>query len=248
MVCDDPRVVGATANGDDASLVGISRRCGSGDARLHRAQREVFHRFLPRRRREAAKCRVRILSGQKKQVLVNLVYCDDSRDGGDLAVIGAVAFHENMFHTVEKYLAVIRQHLVPSNFRQEPFEFKSSALFNGRPPFDGLGRDIALEIFRAATVVLRRIDITPIFYGAVNLRELKLGPFATAEPLDVAFRGCLDGLQKWVAEKSDTTGELTLLVCDDTTNQNLKKQLRQSLHYSSPFAGEGRHGVSVRHD
>jgi hypothetical protein len=158
---------------------------------------------------------------------VNLAYCDDSKDGGDLAVMGSVVLSEDAFHMVEKYLSVVRDHLVPEVCRRDPFEFKASALFNGQPPFEGIGRDVALDIFRAATVVVGNITLTPIFYGAVNIRDLKKGPFATAEPLDVAFRGCLEGFQKWVAEKSDT-GEMLMVVCDDSSHQNLKKQLRQS--------------------
>ena len=96
------------------------------------------------------------------------MYCDDSKEGGDLAVVGAVVLGEDMFHSLERYLMAIREHLVPPRLQSE--EFKASAMFHGRPPFEGMRREAALEIFRVAAKALGNINLSPIFYGAVDIR------------------------------------------------------------------------------
>lgn len=177
----------------------------------------------------------------RKGAFVNLVYLDDSCDDVGFQLIGAVIVPEDMFPMIEKALAWMNEHLVPSDLQQK-FEFHASAMFHGKAPFEKLGRDKALEILGNCVALIEHLakKHTPIsvVYGAVDTRKLRAGKYATAQPIDIAFRSCLDGLVQWFDEKAvvarlnikdlGTLGELGILICDNTQNQHVKDNLQKS--------------------
>jgi len=173
-----------------------------------------------------------------KRLFVHLVYVDDSIDGGDHAVMGAVILGERDFPKVERFLAYTVEDVVPEGL-QESFEFHASALFHGKKPFENIEHDRAVEIIRRAASIVQEGDF-PVIYGAVNLRELKKSPYATSQALDIAFRSSLDGIREWFIRTSPAD-ELGLLVCDDTTNLLLKRQLKESYReYRGQVVGDYR--------
>ena len=74
-------------------------------------------------------------------------------------------------------------------------------------------------------------------YGAVNVRELQRKFYASADPIDTAFRICLKGITVMEGEQSTSRGtEFALLIVDDSNRDNknrlnrtyreLRKQIR----------------------
>lgn len=76
----------------------------------------------------------------------------------------------------------------------------------------------------------------PYIYGAVNRKKLAKCLAGTARPLDFAFRLCARGVEEWArAQHPQRPGGMQLdykdqylFIADDTTDQDLKNQLRTS--------------------
>ena len=117
---------------------------------------------------------------------------------------------DKKFMRIEEYLAVTIEKLVPAELRVD-FEFHASDLFHGNPPFAKLQRDDALEIFRRCTTI---VVGAPLFvvYAAVDLKALKQSYYASADPKDIAFRHCIEGVERWFKEQSDE--EMGIVICD----------------------------------
>jgi hypothetical protein len=110
---------------------------------------------------------------------------------------------ESAFVDFENYLVMTIEKLVPEELRST-FEFHASALFNGKPPFDKLGHDTAVEILRRCATMVDAGPV-PIVYGAVDLRALRRGHFSTAQPLDVALADiCSYIILRHLQGKADT--------------------------------------------
>lgn len=141
-------------------------------------------------------------------VFVHLVYVDDSAD--KFQVIGAVIIPDKHFMQVEEYLAVTIDKFVPEDSR-DTFEFHASAMFNGNSPFENLGHDEAVEIFRRCMTIVAGAPLA-VVYGAVNLEALRDSHYASAEPKDIAFRHCIEGVEGWFKEQAN--GEIGIVICD----------------------------------
>jgi len=161
---------------------------------------------------------------------VYLVYVDDSSDNSDYCVIGAAILRESDFSVIEGWMAHLIETYVPEELRSD-FEFHASALFNGKPPFHKIPRQTAMDLMQRVVAIMAP-DENPghyFVYGAVNLRVLRRSYFSTAQPQDVAFRICLDGLKKFFTTPGVVNhDEMALMICDDTSNQHVKKNFQQS--------------------
>ena len=101
----------------------------------------------------------------------------------------------------------------------------------------------------------------PVLYGAVDIDTLKERLYASADPLDICFRVCIQGIQSWVVEsvmervgidhdtnlndldKNVVTGklfasgflqELVMLIVDDCDNKRLKDSLHKTFRSLRP--------------
>lgn len=164
---------------------------------------------------------------------VHLVYVDDSSDNADYCVMGAAIISEADFGIMEGWLKWSVDQLVPPEAR-ETLEFHASVMFNRKPPFQDISRETALHLMeRCAEIV--GTEENRMVYGAVDLRKLRRSPYTTARPQDVAFRVCMEGLQKYFCDhcasapgQNAAKPEIGLMICDDTSNANLKKDFQQS--------------------
>ena len=168
-----------------------------------------------------------------------LIYLDDSTsEESKFQLIGSIVVPDHQFMAIEEYLAHTIEKLVPEEHR-EGFEFHASAMFHGKKPFEGLKRDTVLEIFSRCVSIIEEGSI-PIVYGAVNAHEIRSGLYATAQPIDVAFRICLQALGGWFTENfSDQIG---IFICDDSKNGGVKTNLQKS------FRAYRRRLKSEKHD
>lgn len=156
-----------------------------------------------------------------------LVYLDDSSDNKDFQIILAVIVPEQIFCGVEGYLSHLVDTLVPEQSR-EKFEFHASKMFHSQGEFSSLNRDTVLSIFsKCATIVQSERHGVEIVYGAVDMRSLRASHFATANPADIAFRLCLEGLEKRL-ESVNPKEQIGILICDDTEKQHIKKNMQQA--------------------
>ena len=160
-----------------------------------------------------------------------LVYLDDSGDE-DFQMVGAVIVPEREFLLIETYLAETIDKLVPEEIRDK-FEFHASALFNGKDVFAGIGHDAAIEIFKRCVTIVEGAPLVFI-YGAVNTKKLRGGIYATARPIDIAFRACLNGLSGWFEKHINPAltkwheQQIGMFICDDTKNGALKTDLQKA--------------------
>ena len=64
-----------------------------------------------------------------------------------------------------------------------------------------------------------------VVYGAVDKRKLAEKLYGSADPVNMCFRICVEGVEEWIAAKH--SGEMVLLVVDDCEKE-IKKTLRAS--------------------
>jgi hypothetical protein len=107
------------------------------------------------------------------------------------------------------------------------FEFHAYELFNGEGIFSGLGQEKCFEIFRRCMEEIAKLDL-PILYGAVDKDKLAKQLYRSANPLDVSFRLCIEGVQTWL--RTNAPDELGLIIADEFDpgkKRNLKQVFRQ---------------------
>jgi hypothetical protein len=195
------------------------------------------------------------------RVFVHLAYLDDAGTNAHspIAMFGAVIIPYGTFGHVENLHGAAIQQIVPADQIEEKFEeFHASALFNGDPPFDGIDEK---RRFDAISVLLTAVQIEqlPYIYAAVDRNKLKDSPMATANPMDVAFRLCLLGVEEWARSKHPQRvgsiqldfKDMCLFIVDDTTDSMLKKQLRnsyRSLRAAHPYIPPNKNRLWHAHD
>ena len=182
--------------------------------------RSIRHTVLYARESEFSLC-----EPIQKGIFVYLVYIDDSAQDGIFQVIGAVIIRDYGFRDVERIFGILTEIAVPEDLRPS-FEFHTSDLFQGNPPFDKLGKDKALALLDKFALLLGGTPAgpIPIIYGSVDIRELLAGDFATAQPVDIAFRRCIPQVEKWLKENADH--DFGILISDDTSNNKQKQNMQ----------------------
>jgi hypothetical protein len=163
---------------------------------------------------------------------VQLAYVDDCQSDRDCRfhVIGATIIADKHFVDLEGYLRWLVELSVPEELRGS-FEFHAKDLFHGSGVFEGIDKDKVIQLFGSALDAIRGLDI-PIVYGAVDAHKLRGSIHATASPADVAFRLCMPEIERWFAEKAPD--ELGIVICDDTTNQQQKRQFQAAFRAGRP--------------
>lgn len=180
---------------------------------------------------------------------VYLVYADDSKQDKDktaerFQVISAVLVDADSFVALESELGYYFYELVRSDVAEAFDEFHASDLLSGYGPFEGVPRGRALEIFQTGITTLKTLSI-PVIYGAVALNKLYATDYATANPIDIAFRGCLKLIEAWFRENRPCN--VGLVIADDgdrsvkNAMQNTFHVLRKPVMGSPPVRGELAH-------
>src|SRR3954447_15127876 len=65
-------------------------------------------------------------------------------------------------------------------------------------------------------------------YGAVDVRKLKRTLYATANPIDIAFRVCAKITEEWF--KKNAPEDLGLFISDGSTNPHVKNAMQYAFH------------------
>ena len=87
----------------------------------------------------------------------------------------------------------------------------------------------AANFFHDEYDVAKAEPAEPVIYGAVNVHSLATQDYASASPIDIAFRICAKGISAWMAQNvaSKIGNELAILIADDG-DKKVKTDLKQS--------------------
>src|ERR1022692_1850115 len=141
------------------------------------------------------------------RLFVYLAYVDDSDTKSKTKkwqVLSAVIAKDIHFDGLEIIMGTIIEDLVPSDKLEEFKEFHAAELYGGHGVFEGIEQN---KRFAAITELLNLIvnSDLPIVYGAVDLQWLADQTFSSADPADMAFHICLEGIEQWLLDDSATS-------------------------------------------
>ncbi len=141
------------------------------------------------------------------------------------AVVAGILTHDTEFHKLEDVLAFIREFEVLDEHREKFGEFHTSDLFNGREAFQGIDHIEATRILSRTAEMIATCEIT-ICYGAVDLEKLKETIWQSAQPIAIGSSICFETMESWL--KTNTNGELGLIICDNIDDRKLRDAVQQS--------------------
>ena len=164
-------------------------------------------------------------------VFVYLAYVDDSgtkQKYRNFQVLSAVLIHDRLFSNIEIMIGTAVEDLMPPDRLGEFVEFHGCELFGGYGIFEGIEEHKRHHAINRLLTLLRDYKI-PIISAAVNVPLLKTKTYASASPIDMAFRNCLKGIDDWIGTARQKQQEETcLIIADDTTDKAVKSAMQES--------------------
>jgi Protein of unknown function (DUF3800) len=163
----------------------------------------------------------------EKRIFMYLAYSDETFDKDcGFAMVGAILIEDKLFAMIETMAGAVVERLIPLDKLARFEEFHAADLYGGHGAFEGIDEKERFEAIEILLEVVKGSEMTFV-YSAVDTRALSLSAFGAANPLDVAFRMCIRGIEQQIAPKaSDAT--LCLLIMDETKDAALKHQLKVS--------------------
>lgn len=140
----------------------------------------------------------------EKRIVVHLAYLDDSdtkSKSHKWQVMAGVLIPDTAFILLEMAMGAAASTLLPEEQLAEFEEFHACELYGGYGVFDGIEQGQRFEAIKRLLSVLEAGTGFPVVYGAVSIDKLKTMVYASADPLDMSFRMCAEGIQTWIAER-----------------------------------------------
>jgi hypothetical protein len=165
-----------------------------------------------------------------ERVFVFIGYMDDagSDEESPVAVMTAVLVKHQLLFELEAHAGQIVERLIPKERLRRFNEFKACDLFHANGIFTGIDPPLRMEAMHALLKPVNRFAM-PVIYSAVDrvklARVVSANAIASSSAINLAFRMCLLGVQRWL-ETHDLTNEPALLLCDDTNNRSLKQTMQ----------------------
>jgi len=163
-----------------------------------------------------------------------LSYIDDScrtdRKKQTFLAAAAVLIHDKIWEAIEPSFGRCIKELLPEELLENFQEFKACDLYNGKGVFEAIDQSKRFQAIETLLSIIRDQRLI-IAYGGVDIKLLERLPTGSANPIDVAFRLVLDGIDGIVAAQQDECDrqELALVITDDReTEKATKAQLRKS--------------------
>lgn len=199
------------------------------------------------------------VSGQ--EVFVHLAYLDEAGTDGHCPYVmyGAVIVPHGLFGNLEQIHDIAIQQLFSGDEKDKFQEFHASELYLGNGAFEGIPEDKRFDAIRMLLHAVNGNNL-PYIYGAVDRKKLGKSLVGTARPLDMAFRLCALGIEDWARSKHqqfsdriiiDFNDHYLLILDDNQTNRELKKQLRETyrlLRWAHPYARRTENRLWHAHD
>jgi len=190
-------------------------------------------------------------------VFVHFAYMDDSgtRDiKKRFQVMVSVLINDQDFHHLEFRMGAIAKSveaLIPEEKIDQFEEFHAFELYGGFGVFDGVPQEDRFQTIRYLLEGIDRLNI-PIVYGAVDKSLLAGQVYSSANPVDMCFQMCIEGIESWARQHQRTdrslAPNLVLLIVDETSDKEIKgalrksfRRLRQPLSVPVPMRGQAWH-------
>jgi hypothetical protein len=151
----------------------------------------------------------------QRRVFVYLAYFDDSNSkqkDRKFQVLTAVLIEDQKFNDTEVVMGISVADLIPEDKLSDFQEFKAYELFGGYGPFDGVDVDKRMHAIEWLLGIVRDFKM-PVFYCAIDQQLLRSKSYASANPLDMAFRNCSHAIEEWVRKAAPR--DLILLIADE---------------------------------
>lgn len=166
--------------------------------------------------------------GFARRIFVHLAYLDDSGTGDkgcQYQVVCAVLIEDRHFSNLEVLQGVAIERSLPEERWDQFEEFHAREIYRGHGIWHGIDE---AKRFEAIELILRNVDHLrlPVIYTAVDKGWLVNNSYPSQDPVDVAFREVLDGIQSWLTHNAQN--DLCLLIFDDTSNKILRKRITKS--------------------
>lgn len=159
-----------------------------------------------------------------------LIYLDDSAWGKKRQLLGAVILNDQEFMLAEGYMGYIIEQHVPEEQRAT-FEFHASELWHGSGPFDCIPQEERIRIYQKCISMVVQNKIA-VLYSCVEMEKVKQSVYATANPIDVAFRLLLPEIEKWFLQFAPNA--LGIVICDDFKDGKCKQQMQNTFSEKRP--------------
>jgi hypothetical protein len=160
---------------------------------------------------------------KQRGTFVHLAYLDDSDTKcktNKWQVMSAVIIEDKTFKLAEMGMSNIPELLMGSEVQEKFQEFHACELYGGYGVFQGISQEVRLDAIGRLLALLKLMDISIVF-GAVNIESLQSEVYASADPIDMCFRSCMDGVKHW-ADKS-TTDRTQALLGHDIENYTIER-------------------------
>lgn len=135
-----------------------------------------------------------------------IAYLDDSDTRSKFLkwqVMCAVIIKDSQFRHIEINMEVAADMLLPVDKREKFEEFHACELYGGYGIFAEIERPRRMAVIEGLLNSLLKLRL-PVVYGAVDLEKLRKMLYASADPMDVAFRICAEGVDKWINDWLNT--------------------------------------------
>jgi Protein of unknown function (DUF3800) len=195
-----------------------------------------------------------------EQVFVYLAYLDDSDTKAKQEpwqVLSAVLIPDSRFSTLEMISGDVIRRLMGEDEYEEFIEFHACELYKGYGIFEKVDQDKRLKAIEEMLRGLKGVR-AKVAYGAVHLAHLKNQPYASASPLDIAFRLCLGGIEAHfvrnmdlVRRGKDPDGDGSAILIADEFDKGNKAILQRSFRSMRPKARGKERGfdkLALMHD
>jgi len=139
-----------------------------------------------------------------------LAYMDDSGSSspGDkkspFQIVGCIIVPDVRFRDIETIAGIGLDANVPDDkfdeFTEKFIEFKGTDLYWGHDVWTSVPQENRFKTIHHLLRVVARLEL-PVIYGAVDKKKLEDTNYSSANPLDIAFKLCARGIEKWMQEK-----------------------------------------------
>jgi Protein of unknown function (DUF3800) len=156
---------------------------------------------------------------------VYIAYLDDSGSDGNspIVVVGAALIADHLFPNIEGAAGTIAERLIPEEKMDEFEEFHAADLYYGHGVFKEINAETRHKSIQAMLSFVAHQG-TPIVYSAVDKKKLTSAAYGGADPVDLAFRMCALGIERWIEDNNNSA--LCLLIMDETKDGHLKAAIR----------------------
>lgn len=154
---------------------------------------------------------------------VYLAYLDDSdtkQKTRHWQVMSGVIVDAKAFKLTEVGVAIVPELLMPAERLAEFEEFHACELYGGFGVFAGIDRDVRLDAIGRLLAIIQVADLR-VVYGGVDLDRLRTEVYGSADPLDISFRMCVNGIDSWADQ--DVQNQIQAKLGDDLENYALER-------------------------